>query len=190
MAEHGFATPVFEAQRVFRTLLTVLAEPGRVLPLSTGCAPPNRIDPGAAAIVLALCDADTPLWLSPSMAAAGDYFRFHTGALIVARAGDAQFLLATAAEQPPLATLQAGTADYPDHSATLIVAVDALAEGSGWRLSGPGIPETRGFLARPVDQSFARQWRENHARFPLGVDLFFVARDCVAGLPRSVRLEE
>lgn len=189
MAEHGFAAPALDAQRVFRTLLAALAEPGRVLALAAGCLPPEAIDPAAAAIVLALCDGDTSLWLSPSMQPAASFLRFHTGAPIVAAAGDAQFLLAASAERPPLAGLQAGTPEYPDRSATLIVAVQTLESGRGWLLSGPGIAASRRFLPRPMDEGFPGEWQQNHARFPLGTDIVFAARDCIAGLPRSARLE-
>lgn len=189
MAEHGFTAPVFEAQRVFRTMLTALSEPGRVLPLAPGCTPPGGIDPAAAAIILALCDADTPLWLSASMQPAASFFRFHTGAPIVTAAGDAQFLLALPDERPALGELEAGTLEYPDRSATLVLAVAALETAQGWILSGPGIAGSRRFLAEPMDQAFAGEWRENHARFPLGIDLLFTAHERVAGLPRSTRLE-
>lgn len=189
MVERGFAEPVFDAQRVFRVVLTAIAEPGRVLPLDPGCTPPGSIDPAAAAAVLALCDTDTPLWLSPAIADAGDFFGFHTGAPIAATAGDALFVLATAAERPPLASLCAGTVDYPDRSATLILAVQTIVGGDGWRLSGPGIADVRAVLPQPIDDRFADEWRQNHARFPLGIDVVLTARDHIAGLPRSTRLE-
>lgn len=189
MVERGFDAPVLAAQRVFRVVLAALAEPGRVLPFAPDCEPPGGLDPAAAAIVLALADADTPLWLDPSLGDAADYLRFHTGAPLVAAPGEALFLLARAGNRPPLAALDAGTAEYPDRSATLILAVGALVEGEGWRLSGPGIAGARRCGADGVDGRFAEEWRANHARFPLGVDIVFAARDRIAGLPRSTRLE-
>ena len=188
MTESGFAIPALSAQRVFRTVLSALAEPGRILALDPSCVPPRAVDPAAAAIILALCDADTPLWLSPAIAQAADFFRFHAGAPIVSAASDALFLLAPSLERPSLATLRAGTPDYPDHSATMILAVDRLCD-HGWRLSGPGIADTREFLPQPLDDGFAAEWQHNHAAYPLGIDVIFVARDRVAALPRSTRLE-
>lgn len=189
MNEQGFVEPVYDSQRIFRTLLTALAEPGRVLPIEPGCVPPLGLAAAAVSIILALCDGDTPLWLSPGMRGTADFFRFHTGAPIVSAAEDALFALATAAEQPPLAALCAGTADYPDRSATLVLTVSELATTRGWQISGPGIAGTRRFQPQPVKNGFLAEWHENHSRFPLGVDILFAARDCVAGLPRSVRLE-
>lgn len=189
MVEAGFASPVEAAQRVFRTLLTALSEPGRILALPPCCAPPEGLDPAAAAAVLALADGDTPLWLDPSARAAASYMRFHTGAPIVGTEEAALFLLAAAKHRPALSQLQAGTPEYPDRSATLILSVEDLVEGEGWHLSGPGIAGTRRLLVRGLDERFAEEWRASHARFPLGVDVVFAARDRLAALPRSTRLE-
>ena len=189
MAEHGFAAPGLDAQRVFRTLLTALAEPGRVMLLAPGCLPPEPLDPVAAAVVLALCDADTPLWLAPSFAAAADFLRFHTGAPVVPTPAAASFVVSDVAHRPPLAALDPGTPDYPDRAATLILAVAALEENAGWRLAGPGVPGRRAFRPRGVDDGFRAERQAQQARFPLGVDVVFCARDRLAGLPRSTRLE-
>jgi alpha-D-ribose 1-methylphosphonate 5-triphosphate synthase subunit PhnH len=189
MVEAGLDRPVEAAQGVFRTLLTALSEPGSVLTLPRCCAPPAGLDAAASAGVLALCDGDTPLWLDARARAAAAYFRFHTGAPIVAAPGDALFLLAEAGRRPPLALLQAGLPEYPDRSATLILAVEGLREAEGWRLAGPGIDGARRLLVAGIDERFAAEWQENHARFPLGVDVIFTAQDRVAGLPRSARLE-
>jgi alpha-D-ribose 1-methylphosphonate 5-triphosphate synthase subunit PhnH len=188
MTEQGLLDPVFDAQRIFRTVLTALSEPGHVLAIDPACASPDGIDPAAAAVALALCDADTPIWLAPSMAEAANFFRFHLGAPIVA-ACEALFLLARADERPKLADLCAGTPEYPDRSATLILSATHLDEGTGWQLAGPGIAGSRRFHAKPLDSDFPAEWQANHARFPQGVDILFTARDRIAGLPRSTRME-
>lgn len=190
MVEQGFEQPVEAAQRVFRTLLTALSEPGRVLALAPCCVPPAGLDPAAMAAVLALCDGDTPLWLDEKARDAASFIRFHTGAPIVKAPGEALFLLAEARRRPSLSILLPGSAEYPDRSATLILAVDALQEGEGWRLSGPGIDRVRRLAVAGLDAGFAEEWHDNHRRFPLGIDVIFAARDAVAGLPRSTRLED
>ncbi|HEY2533777.1 MAG TPA: phosphonate C-P lyase system protein PhnH [Xanthobacteraceae bacterium] len=189
MVEQGFATPVFDAQRIFRALLSALAEPGRILPVEPGCVPPHSLDPVAAAIVLTLCDADTPLWLAPGLASTAAYIRLHTGAPIVASPKQALFALAGAQQRPPLDTLHPGAAEYPDRAATLILIVDGLDDRGGWSLAGPGIRGRRTFLPRGIDAAFATEWRASGASFPLGVDVLFAARDRVAGLPRSTTME-
>jgi len=94
-----------------------------------------------------------------------------------------------ARSQQPLEALNPGTPDYPDRAATLVLTVEALDDSTGWFLAGPGIPARRTFLPRGVDTGFVAEWRANHERFPLGVDVVFAAGDRLAGLPRSTRLE-
>jgi alpha-D-ribose 1-methylphosphonate 5-triphosphate synthase subunit PhnH len=190
MVEHAFQELVFDAQRVFRTVLTALSEPGRILSVEPGCVPPDPLDPVAAAIVLTLCDGDTPIWLAPDLEAAASFIRFHTGAPIVTKPADAMFAIAGAAQRPPLAALNPGTPEYPDSAATLVLTVEALDGSVGWSLRGPGITGSRAFLPRGIDNSFAGEWRSNRAGFPLGVDVLFAARSQVAGLPRSTTLED
>ena len=189
MTEQGLANPVHDAQTIFRAMLTALSEPGRVLSLEPSCIPPAGLDAAAASVILALCDGDTPLWLSPRFSGAADFFRFHTGAPIVPNPRDALFALAKATERPRLSSLSPGTPDYPDHAATLVLTVDAIHSKKGWRLSGPGIPGQRAMLPAPPDDAFAAEWQENHRRFPLGVDVLFTAGDNIAGLPRSTMIE-
>jgi alpha-D-ribose 1-methylphosphonate 5-triphosphate synthase subunit PhnH len=189
MAEAGFLTPVFDAQRMFRAVLTALAEPGRVLDVEPRCVPPPPFDPVAAAVILTLCDGDTPVWLAAPFAQAADFIRFQTGAPIAPALGSAHFAVADADCRPPLSALNQGSPDYPDRAATLVLTVAALEEGRGWRLAGPGIPDRRLFLPHGIDSKFAREWRETSARFPLGVDVVFAARGRIAALPRSTRLE-
>jgi alpha-D-ribose 1-methylphosphonate 5-triphosphate synthase subunit PhnH len=189
MVERGFLAPGFDSQCIFRTLLTALAEPGRVLPIAPACVPPPPLDATAASVVLALCDGDTPVWLAPHLAPAADFVRFQTGAPITSALQSALFVVADHAHRPPLSALNQGTSEYPDRAATLILTVAALEEGSGWRLSGPGIPDHRLFQAHGIDAGFAAEWQASRTRFPLGVDVIFSARGRLAGLPRSTLLE-
>jgi alpha-D-ribose 1-methylphosphonate 5-triphosphate synthase subunit PhnH len=189
MAESGFLAPVFDAQRIFRAVLTALAEPGRILDVEPRCVPPPPLDPVAAAIILTLCDGDTPVWLAAPFAPAADFVRFQIGAPIAPALSSAHFVVADAEHRPLLSALNQGTPEYPDCAATLILAVAGLEEGRGWRLAGPGIPDRRLFLPHGIDSRFVREWQEASARFPLGVDVVFAARGRIAALPRSTRLE-
>jgi len=189
----GFANAVAESQSVFRVAMSAMARPGRPLPLRPSLAPPPPLAPTAAALLLALCDFETPVWLDPPLADArgvAEFLRFHTGARLVASAADASFaVLADAARMPPLAGFQQGTPEYPDRSATVILQVETLRE-AGWRLEGPGIPGHALLSADPVPRDFAAQVRANRGRFPCGVDVLFATGDAIAALPRSTRLTE
>src|SRR3954470_24700796 len=140
----GFADPVDAAQTTFRAVLTALSEPGRIMTLDLALEPPPPLGLASAALALGLLDGDTPLWCDPAARAAMASLRFPTGAPLVEARERARFALrADAAALPSLATFDAGTDEYPDRSATIILAVEALGAGEALVLRGPGIPDTR-----------------------------------------------
>ena len=180
--EGGFSDPARQAAASFRGVMEAMARPGTLHELA-GAQPPAPVSRAAGAVILTLCDADTPLHL------AGDadceemraWVSFHTGAPLVA-ASDCAFALGTWEELLPLDRFAHGTSRYPDRSATLIVERPALTD-SGTRLRGPGI-RTEAQLSLPG----ADQLRANHARFPQGLDFFFTNGSRVAALPRSTEV--
>ncbi len=182
--EGGFADPAIHAAHAFRAALAALSRPGRIETLA-GAAPPAPCSPAAGALLLTLCDTTTPLHLAPSHddAALRGWVVFHTGAPLVA-AGEAAFALGTWDALQPVGRFCAGTPEYPDRAATLIVELGRL-EPAGACLTGPGI-ETEAALSLPETEAF----RHNRARFPLGFDCFFTCGNRAAGLPRSTRVGE
>lgn len=188
----GFSDPVAGSQATFRAAMWALSRPGRVAPLDAGLAPPAPLIPEAAALALALCDYETPIWLDEALAAmpaVAEFLRFHTGATIVSDPAEARFaLIAEPMEMPDFAAFAQGTPDYPDASATLIVQVDHFS--GGLLLEGPGIEGRVGFGATPLPADFAARMTANRALFPLGVDLLLAGPGGVAGLPRSVTVWE
>lgn len=187
----GFADPALASQAVFRRALEALSRPGRLVKIECDADVPEGVDPAACALALALLDQDTALWCSPSVstARAGGFLRFHTGCTLVPRAEEGQFALAAAAELPPLERFCAGSDDYPDRSATLIVQVDGLREGGGWQLSGPGIKGSARIACAGLPEDFAAQWHRNAARYPRGIDVVLTCGRLACGLPRTTRLE-
>lgn len=186
-----FSELAIGSQRVFRAALEALAHPGRIVELSSDAHGPDGLHAATCALALALLDQDTRLWRSPALAAgpAGAYLRFHTGCSLTEEAGAAQFALVIGAERLRLNDFPCGSDDYPDRSATLIVQVDSLREGSGWRLSGPGIKGVARLAIGGLPEDFPIQWKANDARYPRGVDLFLACGTYVCGLPRTTRIE-
>lgn len=179
----GFAVPALESARAFRAAMEAMARPGTIREVA-GAAPPPPLSPAAGALVLTLCDPSTPLHLAGDrdVAAVRDWVAFHAGAPLAA-AEEAAFALGPWAALLPLSRFRAGTPDYPDRSATLIVEVPRL-EAEGARLTGPGIRgETWLSLPEPL-----APLRENAARAPLGIDLFLTCGTRLAALPRSTRI--
>jgi alpha-D-ribose 1-methylphosphonate 5-triphosphate synthase subunit PhnH len=183
----GFADPVLDAQACFRAVLDALARPGRIQRLAGPAEPPAPLGRAAAAVLLTLADADTPIWTDAGPAAEA-WARFHAGCPVVAAPGAAAFVFATGTP-PALAALEAGTDEEPQRAATLVIEVSALTEAPGWRLSGPGIEHVHPLRVAGLPEDFVVQWAANHARFPCGIDLLLCCGDRLAALPRSTRLE-
>jgi alpha-D-ribose 1-methylphosphonate 5-triphosphate synthase subunit PhnH len=184
----GFADPVLDGQACFRAVLDAMSRPGRVLPVVPPPEVPPGLSPAAAAVLLTLVDAATPLRLAAG-AAAEAWVRFHCGCPLAE--GGAAFVLDPAAA---LLDLDAGTEEEPERSATLILEVASLEEGpvapGSWRLTGPGIRDAHRLRVTGAPAGFVADWARNRARFPRGVDAILCAGARIAALPRTVRIEE
>jgi alpha-D-ribose 1-methylphosphonate 5-triphosphate synthase subunit PhnH len=185
----GFHHDAFGSQAVFRAALAALSHPGRPLEIPTDCDLPRHGQPAAAALMLGLLDADTRLWLSPSLAQsdAAPWLRFHTGCQIVIDPQQAQFLwVALGDALPALNSLRLGSDAYPDESATCVIETLAMhANLAGWTLQGPGIQDKHHLQVTGLTPDFTEQWQHNHASFPRGVDVFLTTPTHVVGLPRT-----
>ncbi|MBT9289773.1 phosphonate C-P lyase system protein PhnH [Prosthecodimorpha staleyi] len=190
----GFENPVHEAQATFRAAMRAFAEPGLAQMVEPALLAPAPLQPATAALLLALADFETPIWLDPAALAVeglADFLRFQTGAPIVADAGRAAFgVITEPAAFTGFAAFAQGTLDYPDRSTTLILQVETLSAEGPLELVGPGIASRRRLGIRPEIPGLASALSANHGMFPRGVDLLLVAGDTVVGLPRSTRVTE
>jgi alpha-D-ribose 1-methylphosphonate 5-triphosphate synthase subunit PhnH len=187
----GFADPVLESQAAFRGCLSALATPGALVSLGAGLEPLPGMHAAASALLLSLLDQDTRLWISPGFATGpvATTLKFHTGCTFAASPGEADFALVSAAEElPPLDAFTAGSAEYPERSATVVLQVPAIL-GTGWRLTGPGLRGEARLSVPALGDGFLPQWERNRARFPRGVDLFLTCGEALCGLPRTTRIE-
>lgn len=184
----AFPDTVFGAQEAFRALMDAMARPGCIQRCDVLPDLPETLAPAAAAALLALADAETPVW-TDATGEAREWIAFHTGAPLVADVSKAQFLLATGA-MPQLSVLDAGTDETPQDSATLILQLDAMNEGAGWRLTGPGIEHEHRLAASGLPADFGAQWAANRKGFPCGVDLILCTGTRLAALPRTIQIEE
>ncbi|MEL6747682.1 MAG: phosphonate C-P lyase system protein PhnH [Pseudomonadota bacterium] len=214
----GFADPIHGSQMAFRTVLTALSGPGMVCPLPATCAGQSPLPAGVAEVLLTLADFETTLFFTPDEESpqvptgafgaqpshedqsgrAREYVVFHTGAPIAGSADAADFVVASpwwlAAHLP---VLRAGTAEYPDRSATCIVPLEswqadaAPIEGAGVcvRLTGPGLRAPLFVASVSLDAAFWAAAVDNAARYPGGVDFIFCTPAGVVGLPRSTTID-
>ena len=180
----GFADPAIGSAVAFRQVMEAMARPGTIRTV-TGAVPPAPISPAAGAILLTLCDPETPLHLAGALEcdALRTWVAFHTGAPVVGRS-HCLFAVGGWDNLMPLGDYQIGTPQYPDRSATLIVEVDRL-EQDGATLSGPGIKDTHS-LSLPEIAAF----QHNAGHFPLGLDFIFTCGDRMAALPRTTQVTQ
>lgn len=203
----GLAHPVQGTQQAFRTLLSAMATPGRIMSLrgvaQEGVQPPATQHPehpfGLAMTValLTLLDPEAPLHLHSPLhsAAAAAYFRFHCGAAM-ADAGTAPIVAARAADLHAglWAALAQGSDEAPQLGATLLIEVAGLDEQqplSGaalLQLRGPGIQSVHSLAVQGLAPDFWR-WRQSQQRLlPRGIDLVLCCGPRLAAIPRSTHL--
>jgi alpha-D-ribose 1-methylphosphonate 5-triphosphate synthase subunit PhnH len=187
----GFVDAPIDSQRVFRTILEAMARPGTIVEVPVTVDTPSPLDPATAALLLCLVDHESPVWFDSAAASAETlaWIRFHCGCPISTDPAAASFaVVADAAATPPLAAFHAGSDEYPDRSATIILQVASLIAGDGWTLEGPGIREQAILSVAGFPPRFKEWVRANHELFPRGVDLIFTCGAQLAALPRSTRL--
>ena len=168
-------------QRAFRAWLDAMARPGTV----AAVAPHPQGGPfaGAVALLEAVLDHEVTLavalgedGLTPALA---ETLLRLTG-VRPAPVERASFVVATAASAPSLLPrLVTGTPEYPDHSASLVVLVDAIGGESDvpLRLTGPGIDGTNVVGIRSLGGAFVRALAEANSELPMGIDVTCVSPD-------------
>lgn len=178
----GFADPAIQSAHAFRSVMEAMARPGTIHSI-TGAEPPAPLSRAAGAVLLTLCDAETPVYLAGAADcdAVRAWLAFHTGAPLTGPS-HCMFALGTWEALAPLTAYPIGTSEYPDRSATLIVdSADLTASGA--TLTGPGIKDSIA-LSLPDIEAF----RSNRALFPLGLDFIFTCGSQLAALPRSTEV--
>ncbi|KPB02611.1 phosphonate C-P lyase system protein PhnH [Ahrensia marina] len=192
--EGGFREPVFDAQKVFNAIMNAMARPGTIADLPELTTAPQPFSNTTAAIITALCDADTVLWLDEVAAqneALKEWITFHTAAPQKQQKSEAMFAVLTDKNMSlELADFAQGSQEYPDRSTTLIIQVEKLEAGRGLSLSGPGIKDTCALDIQGLPEEFLDQWRQNNARFPCGVDVILVSETSLACLPRTTKISQ
>jgi alpha-D-ribose 1-methylphosphonate 5-triphosphate synthase subunit PhnH len=186
----GFADPVIDSTHGFRALMTAMANPGTRQQLEPGVPSFAGVEAASVAALLTLADGDTPVWLAPALdARLAPYLRFHCGCPIVASPADAAFgVVAQASDAMQAFGFGAGSDEYPDRSATVLIQVPDLAGGAPAILEGPGIAGERLFAPK-LPQAFWAGWRRNAALYPRGIDVMLVCGADVVGLPRSTQVK-
>lgn len=187
----GFPDPVGDAQTTFRAVLDAMARPGRIARVTAVPGLDRPLSRAAAAVLLALADHDTPVWLDRVSAPALPYLRFHTGAPLAVAPDKAAFAVIGDPEAMPAPDRFAlGTDAYPDRSTTLVIEVETLstATTAGWRLEGPGINGAAHLAVTGLPAGFVAARAALAPLYPRGLDIVLTAGDRLAALPRTTRI--
>ncbi|MBA2414011.1 MAG: phosphonate C-P lyase system protein PhnH [Burkholderiaceae bacterium] len=189
----GFEAPSFDSQRVFRTTLQAMARPGTLHTIDASARWPRSLHPAAGAVLLALLDQDTRVWLSrPGDSDAVEFLRFHTGCVMVDSPAQSDFAcVIEAAELPAWTSFACGTDEYPHRSTTVLIQLTSLQHGYQWTCSGPGIDgtDTTRISLQGMPRDFGDVWNAQRRMFPCGVDTYFVAGHQLLALPRTTNLQ-
>lgn len=188
----GFTNVVLDSQKIFKKLMDGMSRPGTVQTIDPLANPPAPLAPSTGAVLLALCDHDTAIWLSNAIrkTVVPSWIGFHTGAPTTEEKQDARFAIVEAGSSlPALGAFAQGSQEYPDRSTTIIIELPDIDNGPELALSGPGIRDKN--LIRPsgLPEMFITLWAENNGIFPRGVDIILTSADHFICLPRTTRIE-
>ena len=186
----GFSDRVLASQATFRAVMDAMARPGCVQRIAAAVQGPAPLMPASVALVLTLCDPDTPVWLDAAMDSpdVARWLAFHTSAPITRDASRAAFaLIGDMTRLESFDRFALGSDEYPDRSTTLIVQAETLRDGPTYALRGPGIDGTS-MLGASLTDAFIASLDANHALFPRGVDCVLVAGYSIVALPRTTQL--
>ncbi|MEL7035905.1 MAG: phosphonate C-P lyase system protein PhnH [Cyanobacteria bacterium J06592_8] len=186
----GLNDQVYDAQEIFRILLNALSYPGTYQEICIPLTPPPGLTLACAAACLTLLDLETSVWLSSGFKAdekteLESWLRFHTGCHFTSNPERADFAIIQTNDHPePLSRFRLGTAESPEKSTTLFIQRIAKEQKKLICINGPGISEERE-IKLPLSLKFVQEWRENHASYPLGIDVFVFVENTAIGLPRT-----
>lgn len=193
MSEHEFTNPAQDSAVAFRAFLAAVSRPGQPQILAVAVTPPDPMPRAMAAVALTLLDFQTSFWLSPHLhtPAIRKFLQFHTGARLQRSHELAQFcFLSTEDALPPLSSFLQGTHEYPDRSATLVIAAGDLSAGQPVEFSGPGIKVPRAVRVGGLPAGFWSEAAASRGDFPLGVDIIFTHADALLACPRSTGIRK
>ena len=178
----GFVDPAIQSAQAFRSVMEAMARPGTLRRVN-GAEPPTPLSKAAGAVLLTLCDTETPVYLAgdTDCGAVHAWLAFHTGAPLTGPS-HCMFAVGRWEALTPLSGYPIGTSEYPDRSATLIVEGSERVE-SGATLKGPGIKESSSLFLPEI-----RAFQDNRTLFPLGLDFIFTNGDRLAALPRTTEV--
>lgn len=188
----GFSNPVIAAQATFRAVTDAMARPGTIQSIDATSGVPDGLMSGTAAVALTLFDHDTTIYLDDALAGTPGLVRwltFHIGAPLTSNAASSDFAILSHQQATALLDPFAfGSDEDPHRSTTLIVQVESVTRGRGYRLQGPGIKGKATLHVSGGPADLFDQLSANAALFPRGLDVVLVADRLIVAVPRTTRI--
>jgi len=199
---------VFDSQATFRALLDCMARPGTVgeLPRADYQAAPHAFCSPALSILKTLVDHRVTFSVAGASGRADwiEYLRLNLSAPFQGPDAADYVLFEGSMYHNDFSRLKLGSLEFPESSATAILSVAALsgrrsagspsagtdAPSCDLSLTGPGVRDRENLAVRGFDPRYVEARARANQLFPMGIDLLLVdANGCVAGLPRTSRVE-
>jgi alpha-D-ribose 1-methylphosphonate 5-triphosphate synthase subunit PhnH len=177
---------VFDSQKTFRILLDSMSRPGRCasLPACSHDEIPDDLNPFLVTVLRTLCD-NRVSFSFPGGSARAAWIRFLqqncTAPFMPPERAD--FVLCEGSRfSADFASVKRGTLEFPQSSATALIAVTRLSEEgepagpAPYRLTltGPGIKGSTCVVVSGLDRRYGEERARLNHSFPLGVDLILV----------------
>lgn len=171
-------------QQQFRQILEAMARPGRCYDL-LGEHRENEVI-SVLAVLAPLLDAHVTLADTHDLLRSQDWSMLQVEKSAVEQA---DFIVCDGALQPNFLP-KIGSLSNPEESATLVVMVDKLGVGDcKVRLTGPGVETSEVLAIAGFELAWFELRKDCNASFPLGIDIIFFDKGCVAAMPRSTNIE-
>ncbi len=184
---------IFDAQRIFRSLLDAMANPGRIITLPEIDIKPPAANRYPLLLLMTLLDHEVSFCvMGGAQTQVTEYLKTNTGSK-ESRLEDSDFILVYGGSSHGLIPgARVGTLEYPDESATVIYDLDSIGDDGGdvlLELSGPGIADKRRIGASGIEENEIEDVLAMRD-YPLGLDLIFSDKaGRIACIPRSTIVE-
>ena len=182
---------IFDAQAHYRLVLDSMARPGKinVMPAMELTAPAG-LQAAGALVGFALLNADVSYYVEAYEV--GRYLLVNTAARPEAVSEADYVFIDGSVSAELLRQIKVGTLPYPDEGATVVAAIDGLAdEGEGLALviSGPGVAGEKILVVKGLERTFFEVLTEINGEFPLGIDFILTDGERrIACIPRSSKV--
>ena len=182
-------TIVYTTQQVYRRLVNASSRPGHTENIAEEVK--NYSDFSDAALLTAMTLFDNEISFFSQDKTMRKELRVLTGGIPNKDYTTADFIVSKEADLKEVLFTEAknGILISPEKSATLIIDIDSIGEGTEYRLRGPGIKE-----ATNIKLSLGSRWMELRneicKEFPLGIDLILTDKqNNLVIIPRTTKAE-